>query len=140
MLKKIFHVLLPLLHVVVTSAPLITNIEWEIISGQDLFTPGVLPPIPPEPIDFFLKEKNSELNKNSKKELRLEVLAREQAGIRIKKMIPLGEDSLLRVHLILGGLKKLNRSQAGNVMLLCLSYFTFKIVFFLSFITIIILS
>ena len=101
----------------VTSAPLITNIEWEIISGQDLFTPGLLPPTPPEAIDFFLKEKNSEFNKNSKKELRLEVLAREQAGIRIKKMIPLGEDSLLRVHRILGGLKKLNRSQAGNIIL-----------------------
>ena len=54
----------------VTSAPSITNIEWELISGQDLFIPGLLPPTPPEPIDFFLKEKNSEFNKNSKKRIK----------------------------------------------------------------------
>ena len=101
------------------SAPLITNIEWELISGQDLFTPGHLPPVPPEPVDYFLKEKNSD-NKNLKKELRLEVQAREQAGIRVRKMIPLGEDSLLRVHRILGALRKLSRSQAGNIIILLL--------------------
>ena len=98
------------------SAPLITNTEWELISGQDLFTPGHLPPVPPEPIDYFLKEKNPD-NKNLKKELRFEVQARVQAGIRIRKMIPLGEDSLLRVHRILGALRKLNKSQAGNVII-----------------------
>lgn len=98
------------------SAPLITNIEWELISGQDLFTPGYLPPVPPEPVDYFLKEKNPD-NKNLRKELRFEVQAREQASIRIKKMIHLGEDSLLRVHRILGALRKLNRSQAGNILI-----------------------
>jgi hypothetical protein len=101
---------------VLYSAPLITNIEWELISGQDLFTPGHLPPVPPEPVDYFLKEKNPG-NKNFKKELRLEVQAREQAGIRVRKMISLGEDSLLRVHRILGALRKLNRSQAGNAII-----------------------
>jgi hypothetical protein len=96
---------------------LITNIEWELISGQDLFTPGHLPPVPPEPVDHFLKEKNPD-NKNLKKELRLEVQAREQTGVRIRKMIPLAEDSLLRVHRILSALRKLNRSQAGNTIML----------------------
>ena len=100
----------------VYTASSITNIEWELISGQDLFTPGFLPPIPLEPVDSFLKEKNSDNNKNSKKELRLEVLARDQAAIRIQKMVHLGEDSLLRVHRILGGLKRMNRSQSGNMI------------------------
>ena len=95
---------------------MISNIEWELISGQDLFTPGYLPPVPPEPVDYFLKEKNPG-DKNLKKELRLEVQAREQASIRIRKVIPLREDSLLRVHRILGALRKLNRSQAGNVIM-----------------------
>ena len=97
------------------AAALMSPLEWELIGGQDLFEIGTLPAIPPEAVDWFLREKDPEKGrKDAKKRTRGEISTREQAMERVQTMMVLGDGSLARVHAILCGLRVLDRSQSGS--------------------------
>ena len=99
-------------------------LEWELIGGQNLFEPGTLPTNPPEAVDWFLREKDSEKGrKDPKKRSKAEISTREQAIERTQTMLDLADGSLARVHGILCGLRVLDRSQSGTIVLhyCCLS-------------------
>lgn len=97
------------------AAALMSPLEWELIGGQDLFEIGTLPAIPPEAVDWFLREKDPEKGrKDAKKRTRGEISTREQAMERVQTMMVLGDGSLARVHAILCGLRVMDRSQSGS--------------------------
>jgi hypothetical protein len=73
----------------------VTALEWELVSGFDLYTPGILGPNPPEPVDGFLRDKEQEggrsvgRHKEPKKVPRGDIIARERALEIVRKMTPL---------------------------------------------------
>ena len=94
----------------------ITPLDWELIGTLDLYSIGQLPPISPEPVDFFLREKDVEVQskqREKEKVQRLEMLAREEAMENSKSLVPLGHDSLHRIHQILCQLRSVGRAQSG---------------------------
>ena len=95
----------------------ITALEWQLIGTLDLYSIGQLPAIIPEPVDYFLREKDVECkNKSREKErkiLKMEESAREEAMEAVKNLIPLGPHSLHRIHSILCQLRSTGRAQSG---------------------------
>ena len=95
----------------------ISALEWQLIGTLDLYSVGQLPATIPEPVDYFLREKDVEgKNKSREKEKKiqkLEELAREEAMEEVKNLIPLGRHSLHRIHRILCQLRSTGRAQSG---------------------------
>jgi tubulin monoglycylase TTLL3/8 len=111
----------------------ITAMEWEIVERFDLYVSTILPDVTEEPIDDFLREKEreaemsaaqalpnmekrkalSDINQRSRKEQYRNDKERERASDALTKMIPLGQEGLLKLHTFLSQCKIVSCNQYG---------------------------
>jgi hypothetical protein len=103
---------------------LVTDLEWELVNTYSLYNSvNILPAIPPESVDAFLREKeenelyrsnnSNTLTREKKRQMRMDADKREIASDNISKLRSFTMADLDRIHGILYGLRLHHRGQSA---------------------------